>query len=144
MSSIRLLTENEIGRVKTKFQEEADMALAEAIRAHVSFSRIKIQANVLTFFTLSEKHWNVRSTNLALGGTRLVRIRQCLQLHYEPNHLLPIHTAHRHMRHPALARHLEAPDRPGPTKGQGKCECSARQMQRPLQTVSVIGGLLAI
>ena len=36
IASIRILTANEIGRVKTKFLEEADMALAEAIRAHVS------------------------------------------------------------------------------------------------------------
>lgn len=34
IASIRILTANEIGRVKTKFLEEADMALAEAIRAH--------------------------------------------------------------------------------------------------------------
>lgn len=36
ISSIRILTEDEIGRVKTKFFEEIETAYAEAIRAHVS------------------------------------------------------------------------------------------------------------
>lgn len=37
-SAIRILNESEVSRVKQKFDEEADMALAEAIREHVSHS----------------------------------------------------------------------------------------------------------
>ena len=36
ISSIRILTEEEIGRVKTKFHEEIEQVFIEAIRAHVS------------------------------------------------------------------------------------------------------------
>ena len=36
ISSIRILTEEEIGRVKTKFHEEIEQVFVEAIRAHVS------------------------------------------------------------------------------------------------------------
>ena len=36
ISSIRILTEDEIARVKTRFYEEIETAYAEAIRAHVS------------------------------------------------------------------------------------------------------------
>ncbi len=36
ISSIRILTEEEVSRVKTKFHEEIDQVFVEAIRAHVS------------------------------------------------------------------------------------------------------------
>ena len=42
ISSIRILTDEEIGRVKTKFVEEIEMVHTEAIRAHVSESAVAL------------------------------------------------------------------------------------------------------
>ena len=38
ISSIRILTEEEVNKVKAKFEEETEFAYEEALRAHVSLS----------------------------------------------------------------------------------------------------------
>ena len=130
IASIRILTANEIGRVKTKFLEEADMALAEAIRAHVSVIIVR-----LTLYTCVEKHSIVRGAHLALGSPSLVRLRQRCWLLNEPNHLLPVHPALWRGCHPALTRHPQAPDRLGPATGQDDCERGASQDPASIQAL---------
>lgn len=130
ISSIRLLTENEIGRVKTKFQEEVDQALAEAIRLHVSFP-----IHVLICFDYVEKHWNIRGATVALGSTCLVRIRQRVRIPHEPNHILPSHIDRGCLRDSPLVGHPQNADRTGLTPGESNCQSRTNQSRRPVQTL---------
>ena len=69
ISSIRILTEEEVSRVKTKFHEEIDQVFVEAIRAHVSLNYYFL----LTLSFCAEKYLGYEDPSLHLGCTGLVR-----------------------------------------------------------------------
>ncbi len=79
LSNTRLLSEEEINRVRDKFAEDADFVYEEAIARHVSDLN----------FTFLEEHYFYKYSNLLLDFVCVVCFRQHYGLAVEPHFVLP-------------------------------------------------------
>jgi len=79
LSNKRILTEEEINRVRDKFSEDVDFVYEEAIARHVSILRL----------ICLEKHCYCKHPDLLLDFVCLVRLRQHHGLPFQPHFVLP-------------------------------------------------------
>lgn len=96
LSNKRILTEEDINRVRDKFAEDVDFVYEEAIARHVS--------NLCP--TCLEKHYYNKYTDLLLDIVCLVRLRQHLRLFIKSYFVLPPGTNLLLSRDCLLAWHL--------------------------------------
>ena len=141
ISNNRILSEEEVARVREKFYEDIDFVYEEAIARHVSHS-----TNLLNFASsmFLEKRFQQQRAHLVVGCSHLVRLRQHYRVVLVADPVLPSRAHHRSPFHGLPARPDAHPDGHRPARGAYQREHYPREdssrnqnLTRPAFTVII-------